>query len=126
MSKKDHVKKNTVIGQRIQSVRMMNNLTQENLGYLLGITGQAVHKLECGENSLTINSLEIICDKFGVSADYIIFGKHKSLKDYEMTFETLEGDEKIHLLMRLLLYLCKVDNEKYRKLLEEVIELLNN
>lgn len=124
MSKKNHGKENVLIGQRVQSVRMMNNLTQDNLGDLLGVTGQAVHKLEVGENSLTVNSLKIICDKFGVSADYIMFGKADTPRDFELSFETLTGDEKVHLLMRLLVYLCKVDNEKYRKMLEEVIDSL--
>ena len=41
MRNKDH-RNNKEIGKRIRSVRMMNNLTQDNLGDMLGITGQAI------------------------------------------------------------------------------------
>ena len=62
MQNKDHVY-NRNIGKRVRSVRMMNNLTQENLGDLLGITAQAVQKIEAGENMLTVSSLIILCEK---------------------------------------------------------------
>ena len=42
-----------------------------------------------------------------------------------MAFETLEGDEKLRLLFRLLLYVNDVENEKYKQLLIEMIEILD-
>ena len=52
---KDHAS-NKAIGKRIRSIRMMNNLTQENLGDMLGITAQAIQKIESGENMITVHS----------------------------------------------------------------------
>lgn len=124
MQNKDHVY-NKEIGRRVRSIRMMNNLTQDNLGDMLGITGQAIQKIEAGENMLTVNSLIIMCKKLDVTPDYILFNRPKTERDIELSFETLEGNEKLQLLFRLLLYVSKVENEKYRNLLESIIDTLD-
>ena len=124
MRNKDH-RNNKEIGKRIRSVRMMNNLTQDNLGDMLGITGQAIQKMEAGENMITVNSLMILCEKLDVTPDYILFDKTKTERDVELSFETLEGNQKLQLLFRLLLYVSKVENEKYRNLLESIIGTLD-
>ncbi|MCI9566271.1 MAG: helix-turn-helix transcriptional regulator [Eubacterium sp.] len=124
MRNKDH-RNNKEIGKRIRSVRMMNNLTQDNLGDMLGITGQAIQKMEAGENMITVNSLMILCEKLDVTPDYILFDKPKTERDVELSFETLEGNQKLQLLFRLLLYVSKVENEKYRNLLESIIGTLD-
>lgn len=124
MRNKDH-RNNKEIGKRIRSVRMMNNLTQDNLGDMLGITGQAIQKMEAGENMITVNLLMILCEKLDVTPDYILFDKPKTERDVELSFETLEGNQKLQLLFRLLLYVSKVENEKYRNLLESIIGTLD-
>ena len=124
MRNKDH-RNNKEIGKRIRSVRMMNNLTQDNLGDMLGITGQAIQKMEAGENMITVNSLMILCEKLDVTPDYILFDKPKTERDVELSFETLEGNQKLQLLFRLFLYVSKVENEKYRNLLESIIGTLD-
>lgn len=121
---KDHAL-NKAIGKRIRSIRMMNNLTQENLGDMLGITAQAIQKIESGENMITVYSLIILCEKLSVSPAYILFNKTCTERDVELSFETMEGNQKLHLLFRLLLYMSKVENEKYREPLEAFIELLD-
>ncbi len=121
---KDHAS-NKAIGKRIRSIRMMNNLTQENLGDMLGITAQAIQKIESGENMITVHSLMILCEKLRVSPAYILFDKTCTERDVELSFETMEGNQKLHLLFRLLLYMSKVENEKYREPLEALIELLD-
>ena len=124
MQKKDYVYSKS-IGKRIRSIRMMNNLTQDNLGDVLGISAQAVYKIESGENMITVTSLIILCEELNVTPDYILFGKKTSERDLELSFETMEGDEKLHLLFRLLLYMSKVENEKYGKPIESIIDLLD-
>ena len=124
MQNKDHVY-NKEIGRRVRSVRMMNNLTQDNLGDMLGITGQAIQKIEAGENMITVNSLIIMCEKLDVTPDYILFNRANTERDVELSFETMEGNQKLQLLFRLLLYVSKVENEKYRKLLESIINTLD-
>ena len=124
MQSKDHVYSKS-IGKRIRSIRMMNNLTQDNLGDILGISAQAVYKIESGENMITVTSLIILCEELAVTPDYILFGIKKSERELELSFETMEGNEKLHLLFRLLLYMSKVENEKYREPLENIIDLLD-
>lgn len=124
MQKKDHVN-NKSIGKRIRSIRMMNNLTQDNLGDMLGVSAQAVYKIEAGENMITVTSLITLCEELDVTPDYILFGKKFTERDIELSFEAMEGNEKLHLLFRLLLYMSKVENEKYREPLENIIDLLD-
>lgn len=124
MQSKDHVYSKS-IGKRIRSIRMMNNLTQDNLGDILGISAQTVYKIESGENMITVTSLIILCEELDVTPDYILFGIKKSERELELSFETMEGNEKLHLLFRLLLYMSKVENEKYREPLENIIDLLD-
>lgn len=123
MQKKELINSKEV-GQRIRSSRMMNNLTQENLGDILGITAQAVQKIESGENTININYLVIICEALKTSPDYILYGIEKNERDVEMSFETLTGNEKMHLLLRLLMYVSKVDNVKYKEILDDIIKAL--
>ena len=124
MQSKDHAYSKS-IGKRIRSIRMMNNLTQDNLGDILGISAQAVYKIESGENMITVTSLIILCEELDVTPDYILFGIKKSERELELSFEIMEGNEKLHLLFRLLLYMSKVENEKYREPLENIIDLLD-
>lgn len=124
MQKKDHIY-NKAIGKRVRSVRMMNNLTQENLGDMLGVTSQAIQKIEAGENMITVKSLITLCEKLDVTSDYILFDKVNTERDFELSFENMEGNQKLHLLFRLLLYMSKVENEKYREPLERLIALLD-
>lgn len=123
MQKKELIN-NKEVGQRIRSSRMMNNLTQENLGDILGITSQAVQKIESGENSININYLVIICQVLKTTPDYILYGIERSERDVEMSFETMTGNEKMHLLLRLLMYVSKVDNVKYKEMLDDIIRAL--
>lgn len=61
-----------ILGYRLRELRKENNMSQENLGKLLGVTKVSV----CGyENGTRIPSLDIlngILDVFGVSADYLL------------------------------------------------------
>lgn len=109
-------------GQRIKSIRMLENWTQENLAEIFDISTSALKKIESGENNITIREMEILHSKTGVSADFILFGEIRENKDFELSFETLTGEEKYKLMMRLLLYLCNVENEKYRKIIVDLID----
>ena len=109
-------------GQRIKSIRMLKNWTQENLAEIFDISTSALKKIESGENNITIREMEILHKEAGVSADFILFGEVQENKDLEMSFETLTGEQKYRLIMRLILYLCNVENEKYKNIIEEIIE----
>lgn len=60
------------INEKISEFRKARNLTQEQLGAKLGISGQAVSKWEKGESLPDIMLLPELCDIFGVSIDALL------------------------------------------------------
>ncbi len=77
------------IGQRIKELRKKNDLTQEALADLLGITYKAVSKWECG---LTVPDIALIVPMarlFHVTADELLSGKA-----VETDMRRMELDEK--------------------------------
>ncbi len=63
------------IGQRIYELRLKNNLSQDTLAEMLGVSRQAISKWE---NQMSIPELEKIVQMseiFDVSLDYLIKGK---------------------------------------------------
>ena len=61
------------VGKRIADLRHDKSLTQMQFGNMLGISRQNVSRIERGEKSPG-DYIPIICEKTGVSADYIYFG----------------------------------------------------
>lgn len=70
------------VGKRIALVRKARKLTCEEFGKLIGVSGQFVEKLERGSQIITGDVLVQICDKTGVSADYIMFGTVDALSKF--------------------------------------------
>lgn len=56
-------------GARLQQVRKKNNLSQEGLAEMLGVSRQAVSKWELGEGYPEVDKLLILSKKLGVSLD---------------------------------------------------------
>lgn len=100
---------------------MMRGLTQENLGNLLKISAQAVQKIESGCNQVNVEYLEIISNHLNVSVDYLVKGVKRTENDIELSFETLSGEKKLYVLLRLLTYCCKIDNYKYKALINKIL-----
>ena len=112
-------------GNRIKAVRKKNRLTQENLAEILNVSVSTVKKLESGENNITIHELKCLRDEFGISSDFILFGDVQDNKHYEYFFESVSGDQKLNMLLKILLNLCSSDNKKYREIIEELIKNTN-
>lgn len=62
----------TVLGQRIRYLRRKANLTQAQLGKLLGCSGSTVSLYEGGQRSPDTDMLVKLADVFGVSVDYLL------------------------------------------------------
>ncbi len=62
------------IGEIIKQIRRDNNLTQQKLGDMLGVTYQAVSKWENGKNIPDIATLKLISEKFGVDLNELLTG----------------------------------------------------
>ena len=61
------------VGKRIADLRCDKKLTQAQFGELLGVSKHCIGKIERGKKSLG-DIVPIICEKTGVSADFLYFG----------------------------------------------------
>ena len=63
------------LNERIIQARKQAGLTQEQLGEKLGVSRQAVSKWESGQANPDVTYIMEICHLFGLSADWLLFGK---------------------------------------------------
>lgn len=63
--------------ERIAELRKQAGLSQEQMGNALNISRQAISKWESGQANPDVSYIEPICALFGVSADYLLFGREK-------------------------------------------------
>ena len=61
-----------IMGQRLFALRKSNGKTQADLSKLLDVTPTQVSDLENGKTTTTLARLCLLCDYFGVSADYLL------------------------------------------------------
>lgn len=60
---------------RILDITTENNMTGIELGKLLGLKKSPLTDWKNGHSSPTLEQVFLICDKFAISADYLLFGK---------------------------------------------------
>ena len=70
------------LGENIRSLRVAKGLTQEQLGYELGVSAQAVSRWENGATYPDITMLPMIADYFNVTLDELI-GRGRELNSNE-------------------------------------------
>lgn len=93
--------------ERIIKITESNGVSGVELGKLLGLKKSPLTDWKNGQSRPTLIHLIIICEKFGVSADYILFGREYSrdLTDWEVylisSYRKLSDVEKGILLGRL-------------------------
>lgn len=59
-------------GQRLLEVRKANHETQERLGQAVGLAKGRISDMEKGRNTTTIDKVVLICEHYGISADYLL------------------------------------------------------
>lgn len=65
----------------IKKLRIEKNLTQEELGNLLGVSGKAVSKWERGESLPDVAIIKKLSDNLGISSDELLQGKVNQNKE---------------------------------------------
>lgn len=63
------------IGKRIRSFRIQNELKQAQLAESLDVSTNFISEIETGKKSISLETLCRLCEKYKLSADYILFGK---------------------------------------------------
>jgi len=70
------------INNRIKELRKNKKITQQSLADSTGLTRIMIAKIELNQQP-TLKQLEILCDFFNITADYLIKGENISLNDTE-------------------------------------------
>ena len=63
------------IAERIKMLRKRNALSQEEFAETLGVTRQSVSSWENGSTMPDVKIIATMCEQFGVTSDYLIFGE---------------------------------------------------
>lgn len=61
-----------ILGYRLRELRKENNLTQEKLGQILGVSKVSVSGYENGNRIPSLEILNKIIDFFGISSDFLL------------------------------------------------------
>ncbi len=68
---------NIEIGVNIRKVREEAGLTQQQISELIDITPQFYSEVERGKSGISHSLMKTICERFCVSADFLIMGKRE-------------------------------------------------
>ncbi|SDB57306.1 helix-turn-helix domain-containing protein [Butyrivibrio sp. INlla16] len=63
-------------GENLQKIRKKNQLSQEGLAEMLGVSRQAVSKWELGEGYPEVDKLLILSEKLNISLDSLMLGEN--------------------------------------------------
>ncbi|MGN0797476.1 MAG: helix-turn-helix domain-containing protein [Christensenellales bacterium] len=103
------------IANRIKTLRKRNVLSQEEFAETLGVTRQSVSSWENGTTTPDVKIVAAMCEQFGVTSDYLIFGENvggklsvqESIKS-DSSKETKQQDQKSktkRIVKQLIVYL---------------------
>lgn len=66
---------NDTIGNRLKSLRVEHDLSQRQLANEMGVSNATISRIEMGERRPDTKTLITYSEYFGVSTDWILFGK---------------------------------------------------
>lgn len=58
--------------ERLNELMEEKNLTAPSLGKIVGVNGSTINRWRKGEMNPTIEKLNLLCDFFGVTSDYLL------------------------------------------------------
>ena len=61
-----------LFGQRLRALRKENKETQDHLAEFLGVRKTQISEMENGNRTTTLEKLALICEHYGISADYLL------------------------------------------------------
>jgi transcriptional regulator with XRE-family HTH domain len=109
------------IGERIKQLRIERNLSRAELGTLVGVTARCIGSMERGSNKITAATIVRLCEKTGVSADYVLFGTRNHLTAFSNLygFTREQAQLTLDIVMRAIEFL-KTSTANYA-LIQEVL-----
>ena len=79
------------VGSRVRRTRTQMNLTREQFAEQVGISPQFLAEIENGKKGMSADTLFKICDRFHLSADYILLGRASSEQLADPIQKALQG-----------------------------------
>lgn len=113
-----------VMGERIRELRKQADMTQEELGKLLGVQKSAIRKYEKGEvENIPRSKIQIMCERFGVDPCYLL-GLPDSNKESDLlnAVRSTYGDPACEMLKKF----AELDSVDQGKLIERANTLLED
>ena len=89
------------LGYRLKTLRRQNNLSQRELGKLIGVSKVSISNYEKGTRIPSMNTLLMILRVFNVSADYILGRELNAVCEDDGNYSILLSSNDIHLLNEL-------------------------
>lgn len=89
-------------GARLKSARLQRGKNQDDIGFVMGKTRNAVSQYESGRNYPAIESLIAFAEETGVSLDWLLMGREPT-GAYEKRIHELPEGLKLYVLEALLL-----------------------
>ncbi len=81
---------NMSFGENLQKIRKKNQLSQEGLAEMLGVSRQAVSKWELGDGYPEVDKLLLLSKKLNVSIDSLLSGENaKAISENERSSDTI-------------------------------------
>lgn len=113
-----------VMGERIRELRKQADMTQEELGKLLGVQKSAIRKYEKGEvENIPRSKIQIMCERFGVDPCYLL-GLPDSKKESDLlnAVRSTYGDPACEMLKKF----SRLDNSDQWKAIGKIEDLLED
>ena len=76
-------------GENLQAIRKQNQLSQEGLAEMLGVSRQAVSKWELGEGYPEVDKLLILSKKLNISLDNLLGGEKTAISEEGRPSDTI-------------------------------------
>ena len=108
------------VGRKLKERRTAKKITQTELGNALGLTCQQIQKYENGTNKINIDTLHRIAKILDVDIGYFFAGFYDNNEVKDITAQSEQAKEEATVLK----YFRKIDDEKVRKKILELIKAL--
>ncbi len=112
-----------IVSKRIKEARLQKNMTQEELGNLIGVSKVSICSYEQGKKTPTLNNLKKIIKYLDIDPNYLFGQEVNIISDNDIKYSVKMSKEDINIINEL-----KKHPTLYRKLLDNpnrTIELIS-
>lgn len=86
------------VGERIRDLRIKENISQNALAEMAGISQSHLRRVELGQAGITTDHLQMICDVFGMTLSEFFMADNKHMDEFSRAVARLTPRQKSKLL----------------------------